>query len=201
MRCSCIMPTRGRQGYAAVALGCYQAQNYKDKELIVIDDADDPSFPAGLDMPDVIYNRMAHRLTVGAKRNIAVSRSTGELIAHFDSDDWSSAGRLTDQIERLGANQVSGYHSMRFQHGDDWWRYTGADDYALGTSLVYRRSYWEKAPFACEMIGEDSLFIAPARKSREIVTADAGLHMFATIHAGNTSPRPMRENAQWRKIA
>ena len=203
MLISCIMPTRGRQEFAAAALDCYLSQTWRDKELIILDDADAPSFPGGVELFGVVYERMAHRLTIGAKRNIAVSRSQGEVIAHFDSDDYSAPGRLKDQMDRLidGGAQVSGYNSMRFTDGVQWWQYTGVEDYALGTSLVYRRAYWERSPFPCEMVGEDTAFIVPARSSREIVTADAGEFMWATIHDGNTSPRDVtKENAQWRKI-
>ena len=44
MLISAIMPTRGRQAYAIDAVSCFRCQTYPDKELIILDDADNPSF-------------------------------------------------------------------------------------------------------------------------------------------------------------
>jgi glycosyltransferase involved in cell wall biosynthesis len=203
MLISAIMPTRGRQAYAIDAVSCFRCQTYPHKELIILDDADDPSFPVPPDIPGIQYHRLAKRLTIGAKRNICCSRAEGEVIAHWDSDDYSAPERLEDQFQRLlstGAD-VTGYNAMRFTDGARWWQYTGSEDYALGTSLMYRREYWEANPFPCEMVGEDSAFIVPARKAQKIACVDAGDLMTATIHAGNTSPRVIPEGSkQWREI-
>ncbi len=202
MLISAIMPTRSRQAYAIDAVSCFRCQTYPDKELIILDDVDDPSFPDGLNVPGVVYERLQKRLTIGAKRNIAVSRSSGELIAHFDSDDYSAPERLADQIARLGDKQITGYHSMRFTDGVKWWQYTGAEDYALGTSLLYRRSYWEETPFKIDcQYGEDNYFIWRARQHGQIATVDAGAMMWARNHGNNTDPRDaMGNTAQWREI-
>ena len=37
---SCIMPTRGRPELAPVAIRCFEAQDWTNKELVVIDDED-----------------------------------------------------------------------------------------------------------------------------------------------------------------
>lgn len=197
------MPTRGRQAFAREALGCYLAQTWDEKELVIVDDADDRSFPDGVYLPGVQYHLMEKRLTVGAKRNIACSRSRGQIIAHFDSDDYSAPERIEDQVIRLmnAGKSVSGYRSMRFTDGAKWWLYTGAEDYALGTSLVYERAYWVKNPFKTDCVfGEDTHFIWPARKSSDIVTADAGEFQWARNHAGNTDPRSGMNTNQWREI-
>ena len=204
MLVSCIMPTRSRQSFAQEALACYQAQTWPERELVIVDDADDRSFPEGVYLSGVQYHLMEKRLTVGAKRNVACSRANGSIIAHFDDDDWSAPERLEDQIIRMlnAGKSVSGYRSMRFTDGQKWWQYTGADDYALGTSLVYTREYWARNLFKTDCIyGEDGFFIWPARKSSDIVTADAGPMMWARNHDGNTDPRAgMSTSKQWREI-
>jgi len=204
MLVSCIMPTRGRAEFAAAAVECFLSQTWAEKELVIVDDADAPSFPAQPDFVGVSYHRLNGRLPIGAKRNICCSRAAGAIIAHFDDDDWSASGRLSDQIERLvnsGAT-VTGYHSMRFTDGARWWQYSGQEDYALGTSLVYRREYWESSPFPTEcQVGEDVHFIFPARAARQIVSVDADEMMFARNHAGNTDSRDMKNLKQWREVA
>jgi hypothetical protein len=48
-------------------------------------------------------------------------------------------------------------------------------------------------------IGEDNQFVAVASAAGELVTADAGDLMHATIHRGNTSPRKM--GSAWTAIS
>ena len=45
MLISAIMPTRSRPPLSQVALDCFLAQTYEPRELVIIDDEDDPSFP------------------------------------------------------------------------------------------------------------------------------------------------------------
>lgn len=206
MLVSCVMPTRSRPAFAAEALNCYLSQTYQDRELIILDDADSPSFPDGVELDGVLYGRMANRLVIGAKRNVAVSRSHGELVCHWDDDDYSAPGRIADQVARLGSYQITGYHSMRFTDGVKWWQFSGSsEDYALGTSLLYRREYWEANPFQSERsCGEDMHFIHPARCSGRIICADAGDMMHARNHSQNTDERKDLNNTeclQWREIA
>ena len=60
----------------------------------------------GEDVRDLVPNdddsiRLVHieeGRTVGEKRNFGVSRACGEIITHFDDDDWSAPARLADQI-------------------------------------------------------------------------------------------------------
>ena len=135
---------------------------------------------------------------VGQKRNFACSRARGEVIAHWDDDDWSEPGRLADQIERLDGHQVSGYSAMRFTDGSEWFDYFGPISYALGTSLCYRRSWWEAHPFEPLNVGEDNHFVNAAHSAGALVSVPARGLMYATTHAGNTSPRIYGSN--WKRI-
>ncbi len=75
---------------------------------------------------------------IGAKRNFGCEHAEGEIIAHWDDDDYSAPGRLADQVERLreSGKAVTGFHSMRFTDGVHWWKYEGTRNYALGTRYV-----------------------------------------------------------------
>ncbi len=139
---------------------------------------------------------------IGEKRNFACERAQGEIILHWDDDDFSAPGRLADQIARLDASglAVTGYHSMRFIDGAHWWLFQGGLNYAVGTSLCYRRTWWQEHRFPARQVGEDNEFVREAAKAEQIVTADAGELMYATIHAGNTSPR-QKTGAGWKLIA
>jgi glycosyltransferase involved in cell wall biosynthesis len=203
MLISCIMPTLARPQYAAHAVELWLAQTYSPTELVIVDDIDSPSFPNGCNLPGVQYHLMRQRLPVGSKRNIACSRSAGDVIAHWDDDDYSAPGRLADQMTRLldSGKPVTGYRCMRFTDGTGWWEYSASVGYVTGTSLMYRRSWWQQHPFTAEQTGEDVTFVKEAQPNDMIATADAGELMYATIHPRNTSVRPIHLNRQWRKIA
>jgi hypothetical protein len=93
---------------------------------------------------------------------------------------------------------VSGFHSMRFTDGDNWWQYQGKPNYALGTSLCYWREWWQANPFSHANIGEDNTMVYAAQAAGQIVSEDAGELMWASIHPGNTSPRMITDN--WKKL-
>lgn len=196
------MPTRGRQAFAAAAVEYWRAQTYPHRELVIVDDQDKPSFPAGISGEGIQYHVLRQRLTIGQKRNIACSRAAGEIIAHFDDDDVSAPGRLADQYARLmeSGKSVTSYSSMRFKSEQGWWLYSGAPGKGIGSSLMFRRDWWTGNAFVGDPVGEDGVFIARASAAGQLELAEARDLMYATIHPGNTSPRELK-TPQWSKIS
>jgi len=148
-------------------------------------------------IPDVENIRLIHledQLSIGTKRNFGCERALGKIIAHWDDDDYSAPDRLADQLGRLHSSgkMVTGYHSMRFKEDDIWWQYPGTIAFAIGTSLCYYREFWRQNQFPHIQIGEDNAFQAKAWELGQIENADAREMMYATIHAGNTSPRNLK---------
>lgn len=137
---------------------------------------------------------------IGEKRNFGCSQAGGEIVAHWDDDDWSESGRLEDQVQRLVSSgmAVTGYHSMRFTDGQRWWKYEGTPDYIIGTSLCYWKSWWEAHRFPALQVGEDNAFRTEAFEARKLIAVDAGDRMYATNHPGNTSPRRLSSN--WKAL-
>lgn len=136
--------------------------------------------------------------TIGAKRNRLCEAGFSEFIAHFDDDDWSAPARISEQVAYLQANpsvHVVGYHSMLFHEpmAGRLWRADYKDNYpggyCFGTSLCYRRSWWESHPFEDRMIGEDNAFVKCAGDAGVLRTFPAGQLMVARIHHGNTSKK------------
>ena len=108
---------------------------------------------------------------------------------------------MADQIQRLekSGKSVTGFHSLRFTDSDGHsWKYEGTQNYALGTSLLYRKAWWRMNRFSSVQVGEDNQFVAAASNQGELATADAGDLMYATIHPGNTSPRKM--GSSWKPL-
>lgn len=138
--------------------------------------------------------------SIGEKRNFGITRARGDVICHWDDDDWSAPGRLRHQVDALveSGKQVAGFHSMRFTDGLKWWKYSNVGSYALGTSLCYWRSWWEGHRFPAKNIGEDNEFVSVAAAARQLHAEDAENLMHATIHDGNTSKRNFGSN--WKEL-
>jgi hypothetical protein len=194
------MPTQpSRAKFWHMALKFFSDQTHPHRELIVLcEDAD-----ALRRMPvadGVRYHACPAFRTLGEKRNHINSLARGEFIAHWDDDDFSAPGRLADQLTRLletGA-AVTGYRCMEFA-GNGKWIYRGSPDYVLGTSLMYRRDWWERNQFKDVQVGEDNAFVKHAAHSDQLAVADGLGLMIAHDHEANTSGR-QRNNKQWERI-
>lgn len=203
MTCLCL--TRNRREWLPKAIRCYQRQTYPNRELLILADGGDVR---DLVPPDDSI-RLVHlegSANIGEKRNFGCAHADGEIIAHWDDDDYSAPGRLTDQIDRLlnGGRACTGYRSMRFRleykGAERWWLYAGKPEFALGTSLVYRRDWWAGHKFPALQIAEDSAFVEVAGKAGELIVANAGDFMYATVHDGNTCPRVM-SGSKWKELS
>lgn len=194
-----IMPTRGRPELAAKALQCFLAQSYPTRELIILDDLDEPSFPEFPESASLYENQVTYvrceRSSIPAKRNRCCALAAGEFIIHYDSDDHSAPERMADQVKRLedSGKAVTGYNSLLFYYEllAKAYQYRGSDaNYAVGTSLCYLKSWWESHPFdETKKIGEDNAFVFAAMTADRIVSVDGGNMMVARIHDGNTGKK------------
>ena len=202
---------------ARAAVGCWYRQVWPRLELVIVDDLDCPSFPDAEDFTGhrIRYVKLGRRVTVGEKRNIACAMASGEIIVHFDSDDWSAPGRVADQVARLQETrkQVTGYNAMLFREtralrvvenggtrpASTWWRWRDGKGLAAGTSLCYWRRWWEYHQFPAENLAEDDLFYAEALRADAAIAVDARGLMCATNHAGCISQRTIA-GVEWEEL-
>jgi hypothetical protein len=191
---SCIMPTRDRRADVPRAIHCFLRQSYERRELVVVDDGTDRVADLLPDDPRVRYVRLAQPLPLGEKRNLACDLARGQLIAHWDDDDWSAPYRLGYQVGEL-ESRAAGLCGLRralfFQpeRGRAWlFEYAPRERRRLiGSSLCYRRELWERRPFAALAVGEDTRFIR-VHARRAFALHDDGFFV-GLIHGGNTSPK------------
>ena len=203
---SCIMPTAGRRAFAGQAIAYFLRQTYGPAELLIVDDGADAVADLLPDDPRVRYLRLPRRRSVGAKRNLACEAAAGEIIVHWDDDDWSAPRRLGHQVEELlrqGAD-VCGLSAVTYY--DPWqrqaWQYVyppHAQAWVAGNTLCYRKTFWQRNPFADIDVGEDTRFVQARLAQRLAVLPDAGFFV-AVIHAHNVSPKRPR-GARWRPLA
>ncbi len=189
------MPTRGRPEWALQAVECFLAQDYPAKELIILDDTEELSFPLGIANPQVRYELHSNRLTISEKRNRLCELTSGEIICHFDSDDWSAPSRITEQVALLetSGKAVVGYCTMPFWDEQTQKPYIyrcNPNTWAVGTSLCFQKSWWETHRFSeSKYQREDNGFSNDARNAREIITVPCDGKMVARIHSDNTVPK------------
>lgn len=194
---SCIMPTRNRREFVPRAIECFLAQTYALRELVILDNGESVADLIPKD-DRIRYIRMAAKSTTGQLRNLCCQVARGEFIAHWDDDDWSHPERLAEQVAAIEGYQATGYNSIYF-HGpgkNEVHRYEGAKAYALGTSLFYRRAWWDKTRFPALLVGEDNEFV---RRSTGVMKfLDGSSRIVARTHKTNTSPR-IAQSSEWKK--
>ena len=205
MLVSCIMPTYNRQDLIRVALRCYLSQDWPDKQLVVVDDGTEKvGWVIKQLVPDAVYVRLAEKQPIGTKRNIACEAAGGEVICHFDDDDWSAAGRIRDQITRLLASgkQMTGYHSITYWNGIKAYRYVSpVPQYALGTTMCYQKSFWDTHRFPAKNYAEDNALVYSARDENQLIAVDAGQMMVVRSHSCCTSSSERLRQNTWPEVS
>ena len=201
---SCIMPTYNRQHLISVALKSYLSQDWPDKELVVIDDGSNRVEDLVKQfVPHAVYIYLAERQSIGTKRNLACEAACGDVICHFDDDDWSAAGRIRDQVTRLleSGKQMTGYHSIIYWNGVRAYRYvSGVPQYAVGTTMCYQKRFWDTHRFPPKTYAEDNALVYVARDERQLIAVDAGQMMVVRSHPSCTScAEKLRQNS-WPEV-
>jgi glycosyltransferase involved in cell wall biosynthesis len=146
---SCIMPTCQRRPFLPLALRWFLDQDYPNKELIIVDDGEDQVGDLAANLPGVRYFSLQSRASIGAKRNLACEQSRGEIIVHWDDDDWYAPDRLRYQVTPIlkGEAEITGLENafvLELPSGEFWT--VGADLHRQmfvgdvhGGTLVYHR--------------------------------------------------------------
>ena len=86
---SILTLTRDRRSFIPLAKYCFLAQTYPEHllEWVIVDDGKDPIKDLVSDLPNVTYVLVDEPLTIGAKRNLGISRAKHDLIVMMDDDD------------------------------------------------------------------------------------------------------------------
>lgn len=166
---SCVLLTYQRRAFLPLALACYETQTYPNRELIVLDDGQDPVEDLVRDLPGIRYLRVP-RMSVGAKRNEGCAAARGEIVALWDDDDWYAPTRLERQVAPLLRAQADVTAlpmrvALQLPQKSFW---TASDplhramfvlDVAAGTA-VFPRSVWRKfARYPNTSLAEDAFFL------------------------------------------
>jgi glycosyltransferase involved in cell wall biosynthesis/SAM-dependent methyltransferase len=200
---SCIMPTANRRRFVQSAIAQFLAQDYPEAELVILDDGDDPVSDLIPSHPSLRYLRTPRHRSLGVKRNVACEASRGDIILHWDDDDWYAPHRIRIQVEALQASgaELCGIDRPLFfdPRTPAGWEYVyppGSVPWVYGATQCYHRDYWRAHPFADMNVGEDTHFAAVVRPGQLCVLSDNRFFV-ALVHTANTSPKHVRD-PRWR---
>jgi hypothetical protein len=199
---TCIMPTANRRRFVPSAIELFLAQDYDDKELVIIDDGTDAVSDLVPRHPNIQYFRESPGTrSLGDKRNLACELSRGDIILHWDDDDWYAPWRIGYQAECLTTENLDlcGLDRPLFVDAiaGEVWEYTlmaAAAGWLCGATLGYRKSFWHEHRFPDVRIGEDTRFTRSARGARMGALANNRCFL-ARIHAANTATK--RPRGRW----
>jgi glycosyltransferase involved in cell wall biosynthesis len=200
---SCIMPTYNRRPFVAQAIHYFLQQDYLQRQLIIVDDGTEPVQDLIPDDPRLRYVRLDRKHTIGTKRNLACQEAQGDIIIHWDDDDWMAPWRLRYQVDHLQTAQadICGLDRVLFYDPrlERAWNYvypTGANPWVAGGTLCYTRAFWQQHPFPDLNVGEDTRFVWSTPATRLLALPDQTFYV-ALVHPGNTSPKRTSDQ-RWR---
>lgn len=146
-----------------------ESQDYKDIEHIII---------------------KGHGESIGKKRNKACEIATGDVIVHFDDDDFFAPDYISKSVKHLIGTKadVTGLSSAYFLHDDQsraWlYKYNSKAPYVIGSGMMYYKRVWLHNKFKDVNNGEDTIFLGNAGR---IVPHDYINGFVASIHDNNTA--------------
>lgn len=212
---SCIMPTYERRRYVPQALQSFLQQDYPNRELIIVDDGKDAIGDLVERLPNVRYFHVA-RTSIGAKRNLACKHAAGEIIAHWDDDDWYSPDRLRYQVMPVlaGKADLTGLENafvLALPRGEFWTTAPALHKRLFvgdvhGGTLVYRKDLWTQGMRYPEInLAEDAaLLLRATRQGKKLVRlSNPGVFVYVR-HGRNAwqqfAPGTFIDPKGWQKI-
>lgn len=160
---SCVLVTRDRPGFFRQALRCFLAQDYPNKELVVVDDGGTRVGEWCAGVPGVTYIGLDRTTPTGSKLNIGIDAARGDILQKLDDDDFYAPGFLSTAAAALARTRrpdplvvwccfavlIAGEPRLYFS-GHGW---------KSGGTLCFRRALWRKTPFRDLYASSDSWFI------------------------------------------
>jgi glycosyltransferase involved in cell wall biosynthesis len=186
---SCLMVTRGRAELASLAIRCYQAQTYPQRELIVVDD--DPCdalerFIQTLQDPTIrLFKQADAGATLGELRQRSVDYSSGDYLCQWDDDDLYDPRRIECQLFALLGSKAEACFLQRWML---WWpheaRLAISKNRVWEGSLLCRRDVIPGYQKLSQ--GEDSPLTHQLLASQRCILLDKPELYLYVVHGANT---------------
>jgi predicted O-methyltransferase YrrM len=203
---SCIMPTANRRVFAPQAIHYFQRQDYPNRELLILDDGAQQL--ADLIPPDsqIRYVPLERKSTMGTKHNLACELARGDVIVHWDDDDWMADWRISYQVEALLAqppNTLCGLARLYFYDpaANCAWEYiypVNQQSWVAGGTFCYRREFHHAHRFPDMNEGADTVFVWGLRDAEVLAHGRSDFYV-GLVHPANTSPK-RTEDPAWHRV-
>jgi glycosyltransferase involved in cell wall biosynthesis len=174
---SIITPSMNRHHFLPMLWDCVRTQSvFQDIEWLVHDGSEQAAEFDWLSHPQIRYLHGPGEMTIGAKRNVLCAAAQGEIIAHFDDDDYYApqyienmlslmTERNVDFVKLFGfflyqrTHEVFAYWDLVRDFPWHWrlepnvppWKERNnghmSGRWGYGFSYVYRRQLWEACQF------------------------------------------------------
>jgi hypothetical protein len=196
---SVITITRDRRAFIPLAKYCFIAQSYPPEKLewIIMDDGDDQIKDLVSDIPNARYFLSDEKMTIGAKRNEAISKASYDVIVMMDDDDVYPNNSILTRVanmlaeprkECLFSTVIPCYeiHEKKSFMNSPPMKLTMSERVSEAT-LCFTRDFWNNRKFPDKQIGEAGDFITGREtQCREFSPQDI---IVSLIHRKNTSSR------------
>ena len=192
---SCLTVTVGRLTLLKRAVRCYCDQTYRNRELVIVTDADGrrrqaiEEYLSSLERPDIRFIPVEGVRSLGALRNIALESAGGEIVCQWDDDDLYHPQRLEKQAAPLIAqgegaclltDQLHFFEAERALFWVDWTaggRVQAIWQLIPGSLMMYKQRFRYPETGSEAKRGEDSALLEAlyAKHSDHFLTARARL--------------------------
>ena len=95
-----------RHDLAMASVSSFERQLYRNKDLLIINDGDEPLHTHGVPL-NVREIQVPKGMTLGELRNIGLTEATGDLVMQWDDDDWSHPVRMGYQARAWMQNPTN----------------------------------------------------------------------------------------------
>ena len=214
-RVSIITPTMKRQNLLPALWECVRTQSFQDIEWLIHDGSPQPA-PA-INDSRVRYMHVPQPMTIGAKRNDLCRAAHGEIIVHFDDDDFYAPHYIQNMLSFMtdqNADFVKLFGFFLYHRAHNVLAYWDLEsDFPLhfllapneqprpvpnnghmsgklgyGFSYVFRLAVWEATQFPDRNHGEDQPFAeAAVANFQSAGKQDTDRTCLHIIHTNNTA--------------
>lgn len=170
-RVSIITLTRDRRSFIPLAKYCFLAQTYPEHllEWVIVDDGKDPIKNLVSDLPNVTYVLLDEPMSIGAKRNLAVSKAKHDILVMMDDDDvYPNNSVLARVAHMLAAPRKECLFSTMLPCYEihETKSFMNVPPITLDMSkrvseatLCFTRAFWQERGFPDQQIAEGDAFI------------------------------------------
>lgn len=196
---SVITLTRDRRAFIPLAKYSFLAQAYPEEKLewVIVDDGDDQIKSLVSDLPNVKYILCDDKMTIGAKRNLAVEKASHDVICMLDDDDVYPNNSILTRVAFLNAKpekQAVFCTTIPCFDIHEKKSFMNVPPHTLGMServseatLCFTREFWNTQKFPDQQVAEGNAFI----RGREEMCRDVSPQdvIVSLVHKKNTSSR------------